>query len=182
MAKGSDNKAKGRRAYLNDIRPNLAGEYVYVGNYYCYVPKGKSFRRALAEIIALSLLSLAGLVAAGFVRAGGMANCVYVIVPYMAEAIAVFTMLWAVCKLLFKGRRLREYVYGSSVAKLPVRTVCSASFAGLGLLCIIIFSAINGIDGSIGEFVLLLLAKAVAIAAPLLLRKLINSLSWEIDA
>lgn len=178
---GSSKKKKGRRSYLNDIQPNLAGEYVYVGKYYCFVPQGKSYGKAIAEIVILALLSLAGLVAAGFVNAGGMGNCFYVIIPYMGEAISVFVLLWAVSKLLIKGEKLREYVYGSSVLRIPTAAVCCAAFAAVGIVCILIFTILNGPDGSIGEMMFLLLGKAFAVAAPLLLRRLIKSLRWEIQ-
>lgn len=180
MAKEKEKaKKKGRKAYLNDIRPNLSGEYVYTGAHLSFVPENKSYRRASSEISAAALLSLAALVAAGFVRAGGMGNCFYVLIPYMAEAIAVFTLLLAVYKLLSRGSRLRDYEYESSVVKMPVRALLSAIFAAVGLVCILVFVGINGADGSPGELVLLFAAKAVAIAAPLFLRKLLSALRWE---
>lgn len=182
MAKSNSKSKKGRRSYLNDIRPNLAGEYVYVGDYYCYVPQGKSYRRAVAEIAALSVLGFLALVAAGFVNAGGMGNCFYVIIPYMGEAISVFVLLWAVSKIIIKGEKLREYVYGSSVLRIPAASICCAAFAGAGMVCILVFTVLNGIDGSAGEYILLLAAKAAAVAAPLLLRRLMKSLKWEVSA
>ncbi len=177
---GDKKKKKGRRSYLNDIRPNLAGEYVYVGDYYCYEPQGKSYRRAITEIAALTVLGFLGLVAAGFVRAGGMGNCFYVIIPYMGEAVSVFVLLWAVSKIIIKGEKLREYVYGSSVLRIPAACVCCAAFAGAGFICILVFTLLNGIDGGAGEYVLLIAAKAAAVAAPLLLRKLMKSLKWSV--
>ena len=177
---GKKNK-KGRKAYLNDIRPNLAGEYVYVGDYYSFVSRGKTFARALGEIIALSLLGFLGLVCSGFVEAGGMGNCFYVIIPYMGEAISLFVLLWAVSKLLFKGSKLREYVYGSSVLRIPAAAITTASFAGAGLLAIILFTILNGIDGSAGEYALLIAGKAVSAASMILLRRLMKSLKWEVE-
>ncbi len=180
MAKDRDNsKKKGRKSYLSDIQPNLAGEYVYTGDHWSYVPEGKTYRRAMTEIVILSLLSLAALVAAGFVRAGGMGNCFYVIIPYMAEAISVFTLELAVYKILVKGKKLRDYVYTASVPKLPVRALLSAVFSAIGAACIIVFIIINGIDGSLGEIITLFTAKLIAIAAPLFLRKLMSTLRWE---
>ena len=63
-------KRKNRKAYLNDIRPNLSGEYVYVGAHYRYAGTDKSYGRAIAGIVVPALLSLAGFLAAGFVNAG----------------------------------------------------------------------------------------------------------------
>ncbi len=182
MAKDKNQtRKKGRRAYLDDIRPNLAGEYVYTGAYYRYQADKKSFARALSEIVLLAALSLAAVIASGFVRAGGMANCFYVLIPYMAETIAVVTLVWAVGKLLIKGERLREYVYGSSVLKIPVRAFLSAIFAIVGAVCIIVFIILNGIDGSIGEIIILLVAKIFGISSPFALRKLMRGLNWEKD-
>ncbi len=172
-------KKKGRKSYLQDIRPNLSGEYVYMGAHLNFVPEKMSYRRAASAMAVYALLSLAGLAAAGFVRAGGMGNCFYVLIPYMAEAIAVFTLLLAVYKALSRGSRLRDYEYESSVVKMPVRALLSAVFAAVGLVCIAVFTAINGIDGSVGEFALLLAAKALAIIAPFLLRRFLASLRWE---
>lgn len=174
-----NSKKRGRRDYLSDIQPNLAGEYVYTGEHWSYVAGDRSYSRAIIEIIVFSLLSLAAAVAAGLVRAGGMSNCFYVLFPYIAELIAVFTLQLAVYKLAVKGKRLRAYDYSSSVEKIPVRALLSAVFSGIGTVCIIIFVILNGIDGSLGEISLLFLAKAVAIVSPICLRKLMAALRWE---
>lgn len=175
-------KKKGRKAYLNDIQPNLAGEYVYVGAHYRYASEGMSYSRARAAIMLLEGLSLLSLIAAGCVSAGGMGNCVYVIVPYIAEAIAVFVTAYAVFKLVMGGEKLREYVYEASVKRIPGGALCSSVFAVVSAVCILVFTILNGIDGSAGEFVLLTAAKAVGIAAPLFLRKFIKTLKWEKEA
>ncbi len=180
MAKENNKtRKKGRKAYLNDIRPNLSGEYVYTGAHLNFVPGKRSYRQAASGMAAYALLSLAGLVAAGFVRAGGMGNCFYVLIPYMAEAVAVFTLLLAVYKTLSRGSRLRDYEYESSVVKIPVRALLSSVFAAVGLVCVLVFVILNGPDGSLGELIALLAAKAVAIVVPLLLRSFMASLCWE---
>lgn len=182
MAKEQDKAGKkGRKSYLNDIQQNLSGEYIYTGAHWSYVPEGKSYPRAVFEIVIFSLLSLAAVVSAGLVRAGGMGNCFYVLFPYIAELIAVFTLELAVYKLAVKGKKLRAYEYSASVEKIPVRAMLSAVFAGIGIVCIIIFVIINGIDGSFGEIILLFCAKAVGIAAPLFLRRLMGALRWKKD-
>ena len=175
----SKGKKKGRRAYLNDIQPNLAGEYVYTGAYYVYAGKDMSFSKARSRVLFLSMLSMLALIAAGFVRAGGMGNCYYVLIPYMAEAISVFVTAGAAARLLLNGEKLREYIYGAIIPRIPKAAVCSAAFAAVGCVCIIVFIIFNGMDGPAGEMVLLAIAKAVAIAAPLLLRKHVLSLEWK---
>ena len=97
----------------------------------------------------------------------------------MAEAIAVFTLLLAVYKAISRGSRLRDYEYESSIVKIPVRALLAAVFAAAGVVCIVIFIVFNGLDGGVGELVLLIAAKAVSVAAAILLRRLMASLRWE---
>lgn len=175
----SKGKKKGRRAYLNDFQPNLAGEYVYTGVYYAYDGKDMDFPKARSRVLLFSMLSMLGLIGAGCVSAGGMGNCFYVLIPYMGEAISVFVTAWAVVRLLLNGSRLREYIYGAIIPRIPVAALCSAVFAAVGCVCIAIYIILNGIGGPVGELALLIAAKAAAISAPLLLRRHVKSLQWK---
>lgn len=173
---------KGRKAYLNDFQPNLAGEYTYTGAHYRYAGNKMSYRSARAQVIISVSAMLAGLLAPGFVRAGGMGNCFYVLIPYMAEAISVFVTLYAVFKMLTGSERLREYIYEKSVLRIPGGCICCAAFAALGFICSMIFSAINGIGGSTAEAAVLIVGKTLGITAPLSMRKHILSLEWKKEA
>ena len=180
MAKeNSKSPKKGRKAYLNDFQPNLAGEYTYVGAHYRYVENKMSYRSARGQVIFGAAAMLVGLLAPGFVRAGGMGDCFYVLIPYMAEAIAVFVTLYAVVKMLGGGERIREYIFEKSVKRIPAGCLCCSVLAAIGFVCSMIFSAINGIGGSTLEAAVLIIGKLLGIVAPMTLRKHILGLNWE---
>ena len=170
---------KGRKAYLNDFQPNLAGEYTYNGAHYHYVGEGMSYGSVRRNTVFGAAAMLVGLLAPGFVRAGGMGNCFYVLIPYMAEAISVFVTMFAVFKMLTGGERIREYIFEKSVKRIPAGCVCCAVFAAIGFVCSMVFSAINGIGGSTVEAAVLIVGKCLGVTAPLALRKHILGLSWE---
>ena len=172
-------RRKGRKAYLNDFQPNLAGEYTYTGANYRYVGEGMDYRRVRRCTAAAAAAMLAGLLVPGFVSAGGMGNCFYVLIPYMAEAISVFVTMFAVYKMLSGGEKLREYIFEKSVKRIPGGCVCCSAFAALGLVCSMVFSAINGIGGTAAEAAVLIVGKCLGVSAPLVMRRLILSLDWK---
>ena len=180
MAKDTNNtRKKGRKAYLNDFQPNLAGEYTYTGAHFRYTGSGVDYRLCRRGTMFGAIAMLVGLLAPGFVNAGGMGNCFYVLIPYMGEAISVFVTLWAVFKMLAGGERLREYIYEKSVKRIPAGCICCAGFAALGFVCSMVFSAINGIGGSTAEAAVLIVGKVLGVAAPLSMRKHILAQTWE---
>lgn len=172
---------KGRKAYLNDFQPNLAGEYTYTGAHYRYAGEGMDYRCARRYTAIGAAAMLAGLLAPGFVRAGGMGNCFYVLIPYMAEAISVFVTMFAVFKMLTGGERLREYIFEKSVLRIPRACLCCSAFAALGFICSMIFSALNGIGGSTAEAAVLIIGKLLGIISPMAMRKHLLSLEWKKD-
>ena len=174
----SKKSRKGRKAYLNDFQPNLAGEYTYNGAHYRYADSRMPYSAARGKTLLFSLLTLAGLIIAGCVSEGGMGNTFYVIIPYMAEALCVFLTLMAVFKMLRGGERLREYIYTSSVKRIPPSTLCAAVFAALGIICSLIYIILNGI-GSPLELAILYIGKILGIIASLALRKHVLGLIWE---
>ena len=178
MAKDSSKAPKkGKKAYLNDFQPNLAGEYTYTGVHYRYT--GESYKQFRRTVLVLTAALAAGVLAPGFVRAGGMGDCFYVLIPYMAEAIAAFVSIFAIVKMNMGGEKLREYIYQKTVVRLPISLMCCAVFAAVGFVCSFIFSAINGVGGSTAEAAVLIVGKMLGIAAPLALRKYILGSVWE---
>ena len=174
-------KRSGRKAYLNDFQPNLAGEYTYTGLHYRYAGEAMTYPKARAYTIFSALVMILGLLAPGFVSAGGMGNCFYVLIPYMAEAISVFVTMFAVYKMLSGGEKLREYIYEKSIPRIPRGCVCCSAFAAIGFVCSMIYSAINGIGGSTLEAAVLIIGKCLGVSAPLAMRKHILGLVWEKD-
>ena len=104
-------KRGGRRAHLNDFHVNLAGDYVYTGAHYSYVDQGRSRDRVQRELLGLSVAVMLAVVAGGCSDAPAMLNCWYVILPYICEAAAAVSVIWAVLRLRKAEEPIREYIY-----------------------------------------------------------------------
>lgn len=127
-------KRGGRRAHLNDFHVNLAGDYVYTGAHYSYVDQGRSRDRVQRELLGLSVAVMLAVVAGGCSDAPAMLNCWYVILPYICEAAAAVSVIWAVHRLRKAEEPIREYIYKKSVQALPHRAMLCMIFAGLGFV------------------------------------------------
>ncbi|MDO4321814.1 MAG: hypothetical protein Q4C61_04745 [Lachnospiraceae bacterium] len=175
----SEKQRKGRRAYLNDIKMNESGKYVYEGTYYAWDEKEKGRRRILAKLWGVCAVLAAAAVAAGCIPAPGMENCVYLVLPYALQVIAAVSVCWGLGRLSLGGNPLREYVYQAAVEKLPGRAVISAVFAGLTAAGELVYVIQNGVQGEAGMFALCLVLEAIVTAAALYLRFAVLKLSWE---
>ena len=132
-------KRGGRRAHLNDFHVNLAGDYVYTGAHYSYVDQGRSRDRVQRELLGLSVAVVLAVVAGGCSDAPAMLNCWYVILPYICEAAAAVSVIWAVLRLRKAEEPIREYIYKKSVQALPHRAMLCMIFAGLGFVTMVLY-------------------------------------------
>jgi hypothetical protein len=73
-----------------------------------------------------------------------MLNCWYVILPYICEAAAAVSVIWAVLRLRKAEEPIREYIYKKSVRALPHRAMLCMIFAGLGFVTMVLYLAMNG--------------------------------------
>lgn len=156
---------KGRQAYLNDIKINENGQYVYQGTYYIWNEEKKSRKRALGELWASCMVMLAAAVGAGCLPVPGVGNCVYVLAPYVAQIMAVVSVCWALARLSAGGNPLREYVYLATMDKLPKRTALTAVFAAAAAVGEGIYVIKNTIQEKIGIIILFIFLEIAALAA-----------------
>ena len=82
----AEKKRRGRRAYLSDFQPQLDGKYVYTGALHYY--EGADRKRSMALLWGLTAALAVGALVPGLVRAAGMDNHFYVILPWAAELMA----------------------------------------------------------------------------------------------
>ena len=154
-------KRGGRRAHLNDFHVNLAGDYVYTGAHYTYVDQGRSRDRVQRELWGLSIAILLAVVAGGCSDAPAMLNCWYVILPYICEAAAAVSVIWAVARLRKAEDPIREYVYKKSVQPLPHRAMLCMIFAGLGFVTMVLYLVMNDSGGRVASVITYLALKAL---------------------
>ena len=182
MNKVADKKErKGRRAYLNDFREDINGQYVYEGDRYTLDEEGISKKTLDTRLWLMTAVIAAGTVAGGCVPASCMLNCFYCILPFAGEAIAVFTLVWAMVKYSNGGEELRGYIYEKSVGVLPQRTFLAAFFAALGFAGVIIYIIINGFEGTAALTVIYLIIKVIVAICAWLMHKTVLSLKWKVN-
>lgn len=173
----AEKKRRGRRAYLSDFQPQLDGKYVYTGALHYY--EGADRKRSMALLWGLTAALAAGALVPGLVRAAGMDNHFYVILPWAAELMAAVSVVWAMCRLSVGGDPLRDYIFEATVAVLPLRAAISAGLAVLTLAGECVYLFLNGPGEKLPGTVALVAAQAVLVLSALGLRKAISGLRWS---
>ena len=172
-------KGRGIRAYLNDFQRIVSGEYVYIGATYTFVSdSGKSRKSVLRLLWAFCGLAAASGVAQGFIPAGGMRNCAYVLIPFGLEIICAGCVIWALIQLSANKDPIREYVYVATVDVLPRRCILTAISAGLSCVGELIYALLHLGENTAGTWFLALLM-AVAAASSVMAFRVIRSTYWE---
>ncbi|MDO4331105.1 MAG: hypothetical protein Q4C58_00265 [Eubacteriales bacterium] len=176
-----EKKKRGRAAKVEHIARDSAGKYVYQGGFYKYTGEGKlTGRQAKAVFLGLSAAAAAAAVACGCFDVPGMKNCFYVLLPYAGSLLGSVSVLWAVCRILYWGNPLREYVYHATVLKIPGRGLLTAAFTACTLAGEICFLLRNGTgDAGVLKTALFFLLQAGVLAAALTLRSLALVPAWE---
>lgn len=81
---------KGRRAYLDDFRRTVDGEYIYIGATYAFQGEQSTRKRGLLRWGILAVGMVACAIVGGCIRAPGTVNCAYVLIPYAVGILAAF--------------------------------------------------------------------------------------------
>ena len=172
-------KRKGRRAYLNDFYADVNGKYIYTGDVYRYVddrPFDKAYLRVglLCGVVFLSVFAVACFPIPSMLGYGKL----YVMLPFIFEAIGVLLMLWAAIRLRANGPDLRAYVWEATARKLPWWLEMTAFFAGASAVCNVIYLAINGFEGKVFLGLLAVALHITAVVSALLSIRALRSMTW----
>lgn len=158
---------------------SAAGEYVYDGEHYTYLNKGKTRARVMTELWTLAAACAAAAVASGCISANGAGNCVYVLIPYVLEVAFAGSFVWGLARLTSGGEPLRGYIYEATVPKMPGRAAACAVAAGLGFLGEGVYLLLHGFGGKTSASIAYLALKLVCAGLALLLRRLLRGLEWQ---
>ena len=173
-------KRKGRRAYLNDFYADVNGKYIYTGDVYRYVDD-KPFDRAylrvglLCGLVFISVFIVACLPVPSMLGLGKL----YVILPFILEALGVLLTVWAAIRLRANGPDLRSYIWEATVKKLPWWLEMTAFFAGASVICNVIYLAINGFEGRAFLGLLAVALHIVAAVSALLGIRALRAMTWR---
>ena len=170
---------KKRRSYLDHFHKNAAGEYIYSGEHYAYTTEKKPRRRALGELWVLCALAVATTLVGGCIPVPGLSGCAYVLIPYVVGVIASCSLIWTMGQLSAGGDPLREYVYLTTVKKLPHRTLITAAASCLAVLGEAVYLLRIGGGEKTGLAVLFLVLEVVAAVSAALAWGCCKGLSWD---
>ncbi len=169
-------KTGGRRSYLNDFKPNVAGEYIYTGKKIGWSAPRKP------TLVKLWILSGAGALAgvlAGCVPQTGMEGTVWAVLPYVLALVACASEIWAICRLSMAGEQIREYVFQATAKQLPGRSFLTALCSGVAILGEIVNVFVLPFDGKMAAALLLIFLEIIMFATAIGIHRTILRLEWQ---
>ena len=179
-AKAGEQKRKGRRAYLEDIRRSPDGKYVYTGAQYTY-DKLNPRTLVLIRLWALALPAAVACIASGCLSTPFTRDVWYVIGPLAFELASLGSVVWAVCRITGNGDTLREYVRKQTFGSLPLRCGFTIAFAAIGLVGAAVYMIFFGSaqDGITAADIAYLALKAVNIACCSIILPYSKHVRWQ---
>ena len=172
---------KGRAGKASYFVPATPGKYVYSGPLYSpdksnITAKKANVRRMLFSIGITALSAICG-----FLPVPGLGNTFYVLVPYALTLIFAAVSLWKAGRIAhWGGENLREYVYNTTVVRLPWLLVLCALFAVLSVVGEALYLILNGINKADLPFaIIFFFISAVVSVLILIWRKVETSIQWN---
>ena len=173
-------KRKGRRAYLNDLYTDVSGNTIYTGKMYSPVG-GPPFAEVKRRVGVLCGLVLAFVFAIACLPAPSMLGYgkIYVILPFILEAVGVLLTEWAAVRLIIHGPELRAYVYEATAKKLPWWLEMTAVFAAVSVVGNVVYLALHGFEGKPILGLLVIVFHILAAVSALLCIRYLRGLTWS---
>ena len=168
---------KKTRERIQHYHKNESGGYDFDGA--CYHWQDPSLRTPFLRNGYIRIcLGIGLMILAGCLPAPGADHAAYILIPYAAGIVAGVLSLLAFIRLSLEKEKLRDYVYDSSVMKLPGRLVVSlagSAAAGLAqLLYIVVCRPAEGLAWGL----FYTLCELAAAGLLLIQKKKGDSLSW----
>lgn len=132
---------KNKREYLNDFVLNDNGEYEYKGIIY----KINGELNIKYFVIRL-LLVVSCVIICGIIPFSGSMHAFYIIMPYIVEVGVLALLVYAFLTFIIRRKELRDYIYKKTVERFkPYSSFLMGNF-GLSLICVGVYSLINGFE------------------------------------
>lgn len=181
MEEGKKYGRRGRRAYLDDFRQTVTGEYIYIGATYAFQGTAECRKKGLLRWGLLAVGMAAVAVVGGCISAPGTTHCAYILLPYVLALLSAWSVLWGFARLAKGGDPLRSYVYDATVRQFRLRTILTAvgsAGAVVGELCYVI---IYGTMGMLPGMLIFLATQLAVLVMALLWRPLGRDMVWNLQ-
>lgn len=172
---------RGRAGKASYFVPATSGKYVYSGLLYSpdksnITAKKANIRRMLFSIGITALSAICG-----FLPVPGLGNTFYVLVPYAMMLIFAAVSLWKAGRIAhWGGENLREYVYNTTVVRLPLYLLLCVLFAVLSVIGEAVHLILNGINKAELPFVIIFFCISAAVSVlTLIWRKAETAIQWN---
>ncbi len=169
---------KNRWEHLNDFKKDENGRYEYQGKSYVFAGSGDEQKKAYIKLWSYLILSSASVIISGCISGAGLTNSFYVIIPFLAEAVCLFTLIWNHFKLFTKKSEIRTYIYNSAHPKITPSAMLLAFFAVAGFITSVIHSVTTGFEDGAVKAAIYLALKLSCTCAALFYRKVFLTLEW----
>lgn len=168
-------KRSGKRAYLNDFKPNVAGEFIYTGKTYRWQQDRKP---VLLRLWLLSGIAAAATLINGCISGTGMDKHFWTLLPWVISLVAALSMVYAVGRLTFAGEQVREYILEATVEKIPMRGMICAVFAGVSAVGGIVNLFLADFAGNLVCGVIFVVLQGASAGCSVVLRRTVERLEW----
>lgn len=168
-------KKSGGRAYLNDFKMTLSGEYIYTGA--TYLPEG-DYKKTRLLLVVLSVIATALNLFCGSIPAEPMLNTFYVILPFVATIACAIRVLWAAVRLCINKLPLRQYVLKQTFEVIRPFSIAMAIFSAVTVIATLIFGFIKGFSAFYALTFAFLVSQLLNIFAGLFLSKITKNVTW----
>lgn len=153
---------KKKESKYKDFTLNLAGEYIYSGDYLEYSEENPlPYAKMRILLPALSLASASAVLASGLFAAPGTVDRFYVILPMSATIACALLAAYCAFRFAMVGNPMRRFDYDAFMKPFSVRLKACALFAAITLIAYLIHLIVSGI-GDYGLWSALLFPVLVA--------------------
>ncbi|MBE6835041.1 MAG: hypothetical protein E7515_02175 [Ruminococcaceae bacterium] len=161
--------------FLENFKLGPEGSYVYTGETYSLKA---DYKKAYLIFVVFGVSLALCVIGSGLINAAGMNNTFYVIIPYIAEVISLFVILWSNIKLVYAGEKVRAYVYEPTRHRIPEGTLALAVFSAASLLGSIVFTALHGFEGKMLLCIVFWLLKVLTVLLSLAFNRFFKKKEW----
>ncbi|MCH5191543.1 MAG: hypothetical protein J1F23_05195 [Oscillospiraceae bacterium] len=172
---------RGRTGKASYFVPSASGKYVYNGPLYSPDEQDITAKQANVRRMVFGIGTTFLSAVCGFLPVPGMSNTFYVIIPYALALIFAAVSLYKAGRIAYwGGESLREYVYNTTVVRLPWLLPLCSLFAVLSAAGEALYLILNGINKAELPFAVIFLFISVAVLAlSLIWRRFETALKWN---
>ena len=162
--------------YLDNFKLGADGKYIYTGD--VYTLKG-DYKKIYLKISVLCVLLALCITGSGFINAAGMNNSFYVIIPFVAEVICLFVILWNSVRVIYAGQNVRAYIYEPGVPRITAGALAISIFAFLALVGSAVFTVLHGFEEKMLQCIIYWILELVSVPVGIALNRFVGKQEWE---